>query len=587
MISLILSAAMLFGCDGDNDDSKSTPAPTEQDGSSYPATNDDTTSDVLSEIYDFTFSKRDTSVEYDSATAIIELADDATVVTGSGVAVDDNTVTISAEGVFYFSGALSNGRIVVRASKEDKIQLVFDGVSITSLDGAPIEIWVADKVFITLVNNTVSTLRDAVEYADKSSEVDSCIYSKEDLTINGSGELIVHGTYKHGVVSKDDLVIAVCKLSVYAVKDGLRGKDSVKIKGADISVVAGSDGMISDNAEDVGRGYIYFESGKLTVTADNDGLQAQNIVYVCGGTMVVSTGGGAASASNANSASASSAKGLKADAAINIDGGDVTIDSRDDAIHSSGDVTINGGAINIATGDDGIHADDALVINDGTIAITESYEGLEATNISVMGGTIELVSSDDGMNAAGGGEAVEQGGAGHRPNEFAADSDAFIKICGGYIWLDVMGDGIDSNGDFYMNGGTLLVSGPVSDANGAIDYQGQGVVNGGVVVAIGSSGMAQSFDTDASEQDSLSLRFNGTMPVGTIVTMCDSQGNPILSFTASKQFESIVMSCPELISGSVYEFFLGGTVGGADSHGFAYGAALTFSDGESAGTVTA
>lgn len=571
-MAAVIMAVVSVGCGAMQNGADNTPAPTGDQLAAMSV-------EGLKEEYDFSFSKRDLSQDIDTAVASILLADGATSVTGTGVTVDGNVVTITDEGVYIVSGELTDGCITVEADKEDKVQLVFDGVSISSNSGSPMVILTADKVFITVLEGTENFLSDGEDYPDE--EIDACVYSKEDLTINGTGSLTVQGNYKHGIVSKDDLVVAECALAVAAPGDGVRGKDALKICEAVMTVTAGGDGMLSDNSEDSGRGYVYMQSGAVAIAAGADGIQAQNVIYIADGAVDIAVSG---------TDEYSTLCGMSAEQAIAVTDGVITLDARDDGISCGGDIGIDGGSITISAGDDGIHSDTSLVINGGEIRITSSLEALEAANITVNGGRIDAVSDDDGMNAAGGSDAADDTGGrprrGGMGDGFAADADAFIAIHGGYIWLDAGGDGVDSNGSFTMSGGTLLISGSMGNDNSAIDYQTSGTVSGGVVVAIGSVGMAQSFESRGSAQSSISCRFQGTMDAGTMVTMKNADGRAILSFTAPKQFQSVVISCPELASGEGYEFFVGGTVSEADEHGFAYGD-IGLEGGESVGMVTA
>ena len=150
-----------------------------------------------------------------------------------------------------------------------------------------------------------------------------------------------------------------------------------------------------------------------------------------------------------------SAKGLKCDGNICITGGTLQIDSSDDSVHANTNIEILGGTLSLSSGDDGIHADESLTIADGTIQIDKSYEGLEALSVSIDGGTIRTTSSDDGINAAGGSDGSINGRPGQ--NQFGGNgSGGTISINEGYIVIDASGDGIDSNGNIDMSGGTVI-----------------------------------------------------------------------------------------------------------------------------------
>ena len=212
-------------------------------------------------------------------------------------------------------------------------------------------------------------------------------------------------------------------------------------------------------------------------------------------------------------------KGIKASGNLSISGGTFVIDSADDALHSNSDISITDGTYEIATGDDGVHADSAVEISGGTMNITQSYEGIEGLTVTITGGEISVVSSDDGMNAAGG---TDSSGTGFRGDSFAADADASISISGGIITIDAEGDGIDSNG-------SLIV--------------------GGLIVAFGPTGMAQNFG-NSSTQGSIMVSLSGT--AGDTVTLTDANGAQLVSCQSKKAFSSVLISCPDLVQGESY-----------------------------------
>ena len=533
---------------------------------------------------DFAFSNRDNQTAYiEAGSTVITLSDTASRVDGNGAEASGANVTITAAGTYILRGASTNARVTVEAAKTDKLQLVLDGVSITSKDGPALFIKSADKVFLTLADGSENSLADGDSYelVDEDTSLDAALFSREDMTINGAGSLTVNGNYKHGIVSKDDLVITSGTLKITSQKVGLSGKDCVKIAGADITIDAGTDGIRSDNDEDASCGYVYIESGTLNITAGNDGIQAETVLNIVGGTFTLTTGGGSANASTqsggdfnpmwgmwggtASTTSEESAKGLKASSDILISGGTFTIDSSDDAIHSNGTIRITDGEFAIKSGDDGIHADTDLGISGGVIHITKSYEGIEASKLVISGGNIDLIASDDGLNAAGGNDGSSMGG---RPGmgSFTRDNGEII-ISGGYLLVNASGDGIDSNGTVTVSGGVTLVTGPPNSGNGALDYESSATVTGGVLIALGASGMATGF-TSAENQGAIFCSFS-TQSAGTSLSLCDADGKVLASFTPDKAYQSAVISAPGIADGGTYTLLAGAAVANADSNGYA------------------
>lgn len=543
---------------------------------------------VSADEIDMEFSSRDLDVGYDESAAVkITLSGDTVSLSGSGASYADGVITISQEGTYLISGTLQNGRIVVDVSDSEKVQLVLNGASIFCEDHAALFIRSADKVFVTLAEGSENSLSGGAVYnlSEEDGNVDGVIFSRADLTLNGAGKLTVNAEYKHAVVSKDDLILTGGTYDITAARGGLYGKDCVKIADGTFILNTGTDGIQSSNAEDTGRGFVYIAGGDFHIIAGTDGIQAETVLRIDGGVFQITSGGGSANASishagspnenwgnwgparpemgmhaSAGSVSESdstedtsdSAKGLKAGASLVVRGGAYEIDSSDDSFHCNSTLDIYDGAFSIASGDDGMHADDTLTIHGGTIRIGKSYEGIEGLSVTVTGGDIEVTASDDGINSAGGSDTgMPEGRPGQNGFRSAQNSDCYIKITGGTVKVDASGDGLDSNGSLYVEGGTLLVSGSENSGNGALDYENTAEISGGTVVAAGMSGMAQGF-SDSSSQCSIFYSFSSAASAGAAVTLADSQGSPLASFTPPKTYQCVVVSSPNLSVGQTY-----------------------------------
>ena len=519
------------------------------------------------------FTKRDLDASYDeSECTAITLDDENSSCDSDAVTIDGQMVTITSEGTYLISGTLSNGSIVVDVADSEKVQLVFDNVSITNESGAAVYVRQADKVFLTLADGSENTVVSNGTTTEDDSNIDGAIFAKGDLTINGTGTLNVTSA-AHGIVCKDDLVVTGGTYTISAEKQGLSGKDSVRIADGTFDITSGGDAIHSENADDENKGFVYVANGSFTLNADGDGISASYVVQLDDGTYEITAGGGSANVQSKNSMgdkgpgnmqdngettesdSDTSTKGIKATSALQINGGTYHIDSADDSIHSNGDVYINAGTFDLSTGDDGIHADSTTDISDGTITISQCYEGLEGQTIDISGGVIDITASDDGLNAAGGNDSSNSNGPGGG-DPFSADEDAYINISGGQITIDASGDGIDSNGDLTVSGGTIFVTGPANDGNGAFDYNGTAAITGGTVVAAGMSGMAQNFGDDSS-QGSMLINLDDTQSGE--ITLTDADGKELISFTPSREYNSVIISCADLEEGATYTLNTGET----------------------------
>lgn len=557
------------------------------------------------------FTERDLAGTYEESGAVyVTLSDDGITGETDGVAINGQMVTITAEGTYIFSGTLSEGQIVVDADNA-KVQIVFDNVDITCASSAAVYVKSAEKVFVTLAEGSQNTLRNTDEYvAIDDNNIDAVIFAKSDLTLNGTGSLTIVSAEGHGIVSKDDLKITGGTYDITAAGHALSGKDSVRIADGTFILTAEKDGIHAENADDEEKGYIYIADGDFTITSDGDGMDASNIVQIEDGTLDITAGGGAANSLKTHESdmpggpgggmpqngerpdgesmpqmgekpdgenmpqdtttdeSGTSTKGIKAGGGMYLNGGTYQIDSADDSIHSNANITIADGTYTLATGDDGVHADDALIVNGGTITVTESYEGLEGLTVTINDGTIDITARDDGVNAAGG---TDQSGFGTFGDHFkgmdsaddeteeTTDNEMWMELNGGYIHILAGGDGVDSNGDLTINGGEIYIDGPSDNGNSAIDYgdRSSAYVNGGMLVAIGSSGMAEGM-SDSSKQEVLMVKLGEQMEAGNVV-LTDSEGNVIVSYTALKTYDCVIVSTAEVESGATYTLTTSGT----------------------------
>ena len=519
---------------------------------------------------------------------------DSISIEGNGATVEDNKVTINSAGTYGITGTLSDGQIIVNAADEDNVKLVLNGVNITCSNSAPIYVMNAKNAYIVLADGSENVVTDGENYVfedETTDEPNATIFSKDDLFISGTGKLTVNSNYNNAITSKDDLEIIEANIDITSVADGLRGKDSITISSGNININATGDGMKSNNSEDSTRGYVLIEGGTINITSGEDGIQAETSATVTGGDITINSGGGSENSSKSSDTWGSwgkpmdfggssttteddtpSAKGIKGSTLVKIDGGNINIDSSDDSIHSNGNVDINGGNINIVSGDDGIHGDSTVDINSGEINITKSYEGIEGETININDGNINLVASDDGVNAAGGNDGSSING---RPgqNSFASSGNGTINLNGGRLVVDASGDGIDANGSIYMKDGVVIVNGPEDNGNGALDYDGNFEISGGLLIAAGGSGMAQSPSTSSTQN---SINVFTSVSANTLLHIEDESGNELITFAPSKSASSIVVSSPNIKTGTTYKVYTGGESTGTSTDGL-------YSDGSYSG----
>lgn len=611
VVSLFLVSSLAFGGCGTavtssssvNTESTSTESTGETSADNAAATSESTASENAMEsasdinfdleltesTIDTEFTDREKSGSYKASEAVkITLNKTTATVSGSGVKADGSTITITEEGVYIVSGTLEDGQIIVDASDSDKVQIVLDGVHINCETNAAIYVREADKVFITLAENSSNTLGGGNEYTQiDDNTVDGVIFSKSDLVCNGTGSLTIEADYKHGIVSKDDLVITGGTYKIAAADNGITAKDQLKILDGSFDIDAANSAVKAKNADNAELGNIYIAGGIFTIEAEQDGFHATGSIVVDDGTITVNSGddgfhaeldtvihGGTILVEKSN-------EGLEGKRVV-VNGGDITINASDDGINAtnSGDDganAINPGANDAGSGDDDSNAassndDSSAAVNSGDDgSISGAADGKEPPQMppdTENGSDMQPSQDFDPENAPSGGNAPQDFDPGNAPSDGDApqmmqrgpggggNSELYIKITGGTLTVSADGDGLDSNGGLLVTGGTTIVYGPTSDGDSALDYDGSAIVTGGTLAAIGSAGMTESFD-EASTQPVITYYCTETQSADTTITLTDSDGSALFTVTPEKAYASIVLTCPEMKLDATYTLAAG------------------------------
>ena len=604
------------------------------------------------------FTASDMSPEYDISDAnVITLSGGSAAVSGNGAYAYDGGVVITSTGVYVISGTLDDGSITIDADDAAKVWLYFNDVNITCQDNAALIIENADKVFLTLAEGQDNVLASGSEYTTSATEagIDGVIYARDDLTINGTGNLTISGGPAHGIVANDDMVITGGTITVTSATDAIHVNDSLRMTGASVTLDAGDDAIQVDNE----GGYIYIESGEFNIAAADEGIAAEGDITIDGGDFNIAVGtnqgnhgiksGGTVTVNDGTIDITSCYEGIQA-SYIDITGGDTTINSVDDGLNaSSGDGGFGmgfgmGGPGMGGTGGQGMRNRGAYSASDADTTASGEVNEDEQPEFSQMpegempefgemteGETPEFGEMPEGeqpefgevpegeqpefdevpegeqsefgqmpegeqsqsgetsdektsemkngtgmgrpdMSGANGemqnsdGNTDMQNESGTESSDDASAETSWIHISGGTLTIvndsGRDADGIDSNGDIIITGGTIRVSLNGDGGNNAIDCatENGGVceISGGNIIACGSSQMAESFGSTSTQCSVLCNLQTGT-ETGTTLTLRDSDGNVLLSYEVPYAFTSVNISCPEMKLGETYTISVGET----------------------------
>ena len=292
---------------------------------------------------------------------------------------DNKTIDITEEGVYVISGTAENCTIKVNADENAKVQLVFDGVSITNDDFPAIYVVSADKVFVTTTDSENTLIVSGEFTADGETNTDAVIFSKDDLVLNGTGTLNVTSYYGNGITCKDDMKITGGTYNVGSTLDAFEANDSISISDGSFNITTNKDGFHCENDE--AEGTITITGGTFTINGASDGIQVCALLQIDGGDFNITA-----------------AEGLEA-TYILINDGNITINASDDGINASTKtnayetaIEINGGYLNVAVGQgdtDAIDSNGSIYVNGGTINVTAQMSSFDCDGQTEFnGGTI-------------------------------------------------------------------------------------------------------------------------------------------------------------------------------------------------------
>ncbi len=537
--------------------------------------------------------------------------------------VEDDTYKITKSGVYTFTGDYKG---MIYVNTEGKVKLILNGVNINNEKGPAIFVENSDKAIIEANENTENVLTDGSEY---NNEAKGCIFSNDDIDIQGKGTINITANYNHGIASDDDIKIENTLLNITtSVGDGIHANDGVNIKSGNIVISSMGDAVSGDKYVEINDGEVNITTrGEIDEDTDidmpgggfngerpqmqpragkgddfkmpqnftPDNMGEKNEIYEDNAPADMEERGkmpergrednlnegqemppvgneinnaerpedinGEVSRDQENKVEEItedstddeniSSKGIKSDCLITINGGEINVNSTDHCIKSDNLIVINGGNINVESDiSKGLKALGCLFINDGYININTRDEGIESkATVTINGGNIHIDSEDDGINAGGGSGSVMM-------NNVDDGNSHQVIINGGKVYINSKCDGIDSNGNLYFYGGEVIIDGPTSGGDGALDSGAENVLYGGTVFAVGSVGMAECPES-GGDQNILNITFDSPNEAGSSVVIMEDN-NAIYESIASKEFQNLIFSSDMIKEGEEYSVYING-----------------------------
>ena len=487
--------------------------------------------------------------------------------------VRDSTYTITKGGIYILTGTFK-GMVCVDSS--DKVKIILNGVSITNDNGPAIYFKNSKKGIIESTKDSTNKLTDGSDY---SVDAKGCVFSNDDLDIQGEGTITINANYNHGIASDDDIKIDGGTINITTIEgDAINANDGVNVKSGSINIEAMGDGINGEKYVEVNYGTVNITTkGEIPEKTNNDappmrdfGGERPKIPQSENGQQPPETPQGEnkkqyfqmqnnkekksedTTETTTEDENSESSKGIKSNNLITINGGSIDISSTDHSIKCDNLIIINDGSINLKSDiSKGIKAGGCLFVNGGDIDIDSKDEGIESkSTVTINGGNINIKSQDDGINAGGGSGATMM-------NNVKDGDEHQIIVNGGKLVVNAQGDGLDSNGNLCFFGGEIIVNGPTSGGNGSLDSASENIIYGGTLFAIGSAGMIEC-PKAGSSQNIFNIILDETQKANSSILIMDSNNKTIYESVSDKEFQNIIFSSPDIKTGNTYTVYVNG-----------------------------
>ena len=505
---------------------------------------------------------------FEAATAAertITFSEDSIGIRGGGIEIEGNAAVITEGGAYRLSGESSNGRVIVRSS--DNVSLILDGLDIHAESGAVLE----SSGELQCLTLTLAEGKENRIFCDgeRAYGISGC----SDITINGSGSLAISGSDEAAISSDGAVRLCGGDISISSDGDGIVSASHIIAAGSDTAISSRADGIKVTYTGTDGLGYVSITDGVLDIVSGTDGIQAENAVFVCGGTVELDAGGGSSAVMyndhggrylrgrhggytaggekdfdfsdlvSGDGSCVSSKKGIRSGGTVTISGGSAEISSADDSIYARSGIFVDDGTLRLRSGDDGLHSNRGIIISGGELSVEESYNSVEGMMVEIRGGEVELNARRGGIVSAGGTQLASSA---------AADiTDRYVSISGGNVSLNTGGSGINSGGAATVSGGRLTVFSGDNDLFGSVDHRDYFALSGGAFAAFGSDGATKA--PNVLSRPCISILAD--IAENSVVEITNSAGDCVFSAIAPNASSTILFSSDDIVTGEEYSVY--------------------------------
>ena len=488
----------------------------------------------------------------ESETIKINLDSENTIISDENTKQDWQIITISKSWNYEFSWKLSNWQIVVDSDSDKDVQIILNNVEISNDFWPAILVEEASQTVINLADNSTNKVSDWKEYSSDDEDLNSTIFSKDDLIINWNWSIEVTWNYADWITSKDKLFIDSGNIKVVAADDWIKWKDYILINSWNIDITAETDWLKANNEE---KATILINDWNINIAAWDDAIHSEIHLVFNGWDINITK----------------SYEWIEAKTIV-FNGWDINVVATDDWINSRNPAVESPNAWKTEWAENqmwekgmwerNMWGPEELLAElwidfetfksimdkqrSWTKLTSKEQEIFEKMEANKPAGQEKMRGQRGGWNGGWGNGGWWKGWA---PVDVIDGS--YIYINGWNITLNSTSDGLDSNWDILMTGWKITIYGPEVDREGSIDYNWDFKITWWEILAIWSSWMAQT-PSESVDINIVNISLDSQYNSWESVILKDSNNTEVINFSSLKKFQSIVFSSKEIKTWETY-----------------------------------